>query len=396
MTQEEKEHWEYLVDTCKWAIPEIKHKWLTESGVHSTLMHLPEYESVCTSDSEEEIFVAATIRKLHQYAKEMFGFSPCEVEEADTSNWSPYYFQATGMHNQSFIGAVCGDIIGSVYEFNRTKDYNFELFTSRSRFTDDTVMTCAVADWLRKDSEHTHNGLIRAMREYSRKYPNMSYGNMFSIWLKSIHIAPYNSFGNGSAMRVSPVGFYAESLEEALELARISAEVTHNHPQGIIGAQAVAAAIYIMKAASIEDDIENGKEKVRKFLKEQYSYKVEYTEQEWEEHVKKYTFNETCQGSVPEAIYCALSSDSYEQAIRKAVSLGGDADTQAAIAGGIAAAFYPVPLDIISRCLERLTEDLIDVIDHFNSSIVYKEMLKNKEYPYSSKFKSLQMDSNDV
>lgn len=385
MTQEEKEHWEYLVDTCKWAIPEIKHKWLTAAGVHSTLRHLPDYERAVTSCKEEYKIIPDTIQKLYEYAKQMFDFTPQEIEEAGVHTCTSSYLKALATNNQSFIGAICGDIIGSVYEFNRTKDINFKLFTPSSRFTDDTVMTCAVADWLRNDSGHTHNELIKAMREYGRKYPNMSYGNMFNTWLKSIHIAPYNSFGNGSAMRVSPVGFYAESLEEALELAKISAEVTHNHPQGIIGAQAVAAAIYIMKAASIEDDIENGKEKVRKFLKEQYSYKVEYTEQEWEEHAKKYTFNETCQGSVPEAIYCALSSDSYEQAIRKAVSLGGDADTQAAIAGGIAAAFCPVPLDIISRCFERLTDDLIDVIDHFNSYVIYKEMLKSKEYSYSSK-----------
>ena len=385
MTQEEKDYCAYICDTCKNAQQQIKNKWLTASGTKGFIRHIPKYQNIQEApNSELYELTTSTIKELYQYVKLMFNLTPDEFEQIHSNNEQPYHW-ALATNNQSFIGAICGDIIGSVYEFNRTKDINFKLFTPSSRFTDDTVMTCAVADWLRNDSEHTHNGLIKAMREYGRKYPNMSYGNMFNTWLKSIHIAPYNSFGNGSAMRVSPAGFYADSLEEALELAKISAEVTHNHPQGIIGAQAVAAAIYIMKAASIEGDIETGKENVRKFLKKQYSYKVEYTEQEWKEHVKKYTFNETCQGSVPEAIYCALSSDSYEQAIRKAVSLGGDADTQAAIAGGIAAAFCPVPLDIISRCLERLTDDLIDVIGHFNSHVVYKEMLKNKEYPYSSK-----------
>jgi ADP-ribosylglycohydrolase len=170
-------------------------------------------------------------------------------------------------------------------------------------------------------------------------------------------------------MRISPIGFYANSLEEALKLAKISAEVTHNHPEGIKGAQAVAAITYIMKNASVNDNVDTALEEVKRFVKEHYSYKVEYTEEEWNEYSAKYNFNETCQGSVPEAIYCALSSDSYEQAIRKAVSLGGDADTQAAIAGGIISAYHPVPLSIIAKCLELLPDDLREIINTFNRTL---------------------------
>ena len=203
------------------------------------------------------------------------------------------------MQNKGIIGAVCGDIIGSAYEFHKTKDMNFKLFTPRSKFTDDTVMTCAEG-----------------------------------------HLtAPYNSFGNGSAMRVSPCGYYAKTLEEALELAQISAEVTHNHPEGIIGAQAVAASIFLLRN---DEWIEKGK----KFLKDFCFYDLDEIEKDWSDICKFYTFDVTCQGSVPEAIYCAIKNISspmgYEKTIREAVSLGGDADTQGAIAGGIAAAVCEV------------------------------------------------------
>ena len=371
MKEKEKQTLEYYVTLCKDAEQEIKNKMMTASSVHAYLRHLPKYnpKSPCP---EEYKFILITEAKLYEYANQMFGFSPDEIENVRTLKHERSYHLALTIPNQSFIGAICGDIIGSAYEFNQTKDINFNLFTRKSKFTDDTVMTCAVADWLMNDPEYTHEGLIKAMRQYGRKYPNVSYGTMFRNWLETRYIKPYNSFGNGSAMRVSPVGFYADSLEEALQLAKISAEVTHNHPEGIKGAQAVAAAIYMMKTASIDGDIDDGLIEVKKFLKEQFSYKSEYTEQEWSEHVQKYTFNETCQGSVPEAIYCALSSNDYEQAIRKAVFFGGDADTQAAIAGGVSAAFCPVPLSIIEECLKLLPEELRDVIFHFNSFIVTK------------------------
>ena len=258
------------------------------------------------------------------------------------------------MQNKGIIGAVCGDIIGSIYEFNSTKDPNFKLFTSQSTFTDDTVMTCAVAEWLIEDSKHSHEQLVKIMHRYGEEYPHRGYGGMFKQWLENKWTEPYNSFGNGSAMRVSPVGYYAKSLDEALQLAQISAEVTHNHPEGIIGAQAVAATIFLLR---------NGEwlEKGKKFLKEIEKNKVEI--------FRNYTFDVTCQGSVPEAIYCALPPGDYEDSIRIAISLGGDADTQAAIAGGIAASYSKVPDHILNECLDRLDPPLVDVIDKFNEFV---------------------------
>jgi ADP-ribosylglycohydrolase len=266
------------------------------------------------------------------------------------------------MQNKGIIGAVCGDIIGSIYEFNSTKDPNFKLFTSQSTFTDDTVMTCAVAEWLMNDPNHSHKKLIEIMHRYGEEYPHRGYGGMFKQWLENKWTEPYNSFGNGSAMRVSPVGYYAKSLEEALQLAQISAEVTHNHPEGIIGAQAVAATIYLLRN---DEWLEKGK----KFLKDFCFYDLDEIKKDWNDIREFYTFDVTCQGSVPEAIYCGVCCSLYEDSIRFAVSLGGDADTQAAIAGGIAASDLEVPDHILNECLDRLDPPLVDVIDKFNEFI---------------------------
>lgn len=268
------------------------------------------------------------------------------------------------MENKGIIGAICGDIIGSAYEFHKTKDMDFELFTPKSKFTDDTVMTCAVAEWLLTDPEHTHEKLIKIMHRYGDEYPHAGYGGMFREWLENHWTEPYNSFGNGSAMRVSPVAYYAKSLEEALQLAEISAEVTHNHPEGIIGAQAVAAAIYIMRMDGGFPHL--AWDKIADYVEKHFFYKINYRNSEWEEHVQNYSFDVTCQGSVPEAVKCALGSVDYEYCIRRAVSLGGDADTQAAITGGIVAAYRPVPEHILNPCLELLDPPLIDVIEQFN------------------------------
>ena len=266
------------------------------------------------------------------------------------------------MQNKGIIGAVCGDIIGSAYEFHKTKDYWFKLFTPQSKFTDDTVMTCAVAEWLMDDPKHSHEKLVEIMHRYGEEYPHRGYGGMFKQWLENKWTEPYNSFGNGSAMRVSPVGYYAKSLDEALQLAQISAEVTHNHPEGIIGAQAVAATIFLLR---------NGEwlEKGKKFLKEHCFYDLDEIEKNKVEIFRNYTFDVTCQGSVPEAIYCALPPGDYEDSIRIAISLGGDADTQAAIAGGIAASYSKVPDHILNECLDRLDPPLVDVIDKFNEFV---------------------------
>ena len=169
------------------------------------------------------------------------------------------------MENKGIIGSICGDIIGSAYEFHKTKDFDFKLFTPKSKFTDDTVMTCAVAEWLMEDANHTHEKLIKILHRYGELYPRAGYGGMFRKWLGNKWTEPYNSFGNGSAMRVSPVGYYAKSLDEALELAQISAEVTHNHPEGVIGAQAVAGVIYLFRSGEYS-------EKGKAFLKNHCFY----------------------------------------------------------------------------------------------------------------------------
>lgn len=367
----DKENWEKRVSLCKDAELRIKNKWLTASGTKAFLRHLPEYKNIINECPKKYEIVLNTIIKLYEYAKKMFNLTYDDLNEI-TNKKDTSYKLAMSINNQSFIGSICGDIIGSAYEFHKTKDINFKLFTPRSKFTDDTVMTCAVAEWLMVDPKHSHEQLIEIIHKYGKKYPNVSYGTNFRIWLETNKTKPYNSFGNGSAMRVSPCGYYAQSLSEALQLAKISAEVTHNHPEGIKGAQAVAAAVYMMKTASIKNSI-NIKE-IKNFLVKEYSYKMEYSEIEWKNHTEKYTFNETCQGSVPEAIYCALTSNNYEQTVRKAVSLGGDADTQAAIAGGIASAYYPVPLNILSECLKLLPDYLINIIDSFNSTVISREM----------------------
>lgn len=269
------------------------------------------------------------------------------------------------MQNKGIIGAVCGDIIGSAYEFRKTKDWNFRLFTPRSKFTDDTVMTCAVAEWLVEDPTHSHEQLVKIMHRYGEEYPHAGYGGMFKRWLENKWTEPYNSFGNGSAMRVSPCGYYAKSFDEAFQLAQISAEVTHNHPEGIIGAQAVAAMIYLLRSGEY---LEKGKV----FLKNHCFYDLDKIGENWATIQRDYSFDVTCQGSVPEAIYCAMknisSPEGYENTVREAVSLGGDADTQGAIAGGIAAAVCEVPEAILNECLDRLDPHLTDVIDRFNEA----------------------------
>ncbi len=268
------------------------------------------------------------------------------------------------MENKGIIGAVCGDIIGSFYEFIKTKDMNFKLFTPHSTFTDDTVMTCAVAEWLVEDPQHSHEQLVKIFHRYGEEYPHAGYGGMFSKWLANKWTEPYNSFGNGSAMRVSPVGFYAKTFAEALQLAQISAEVTHSHPEGIIGAQAVAACIFLLR--------NNEQHKIEDYLKDYCNYDMDQIRKNWETIRRKYFFDVTCKGSVPEAIYCALKNlgfpNGYERTVREAVSLGGDADTQAAIAGGIASAVCEVPDGILNECLNRIDPQLVDVIEKFNES----------------------------
>ena len=229
-------------------------------------------------------------------------------------------------------GAIIGDIVGSKYEFDNIKTKDFPFISQGCGFTDDSVMTIAVASALLQSRNEGHPFkplLVRKMQALGQKYPYAGYGGMFSSWLVEENPSPYNSFGNGSAMRVSPCGLIAVTLDEAIALAEASAEVTHNHPEGIKGAEATAAAIFLAKTGA-------SKEKIREYICEHY-YNLTQT---LDQIRPTYWFNETCQETVPQAIVAFLESESYEEAVRNAVSLGGDSDTLAAITGAIAWSFY--------------------------------------------------------
>jgi len=250
------------------------------------------------------------------------------------------------------LGAIAGDIIGSAYEWHSTKKIDFELFTPDSRFTDDTILTVAVADCILTGKDYTS-----AFQEYGHRYPNAGYGGMFLRWLASEKPKPYGSYGNGSAMRVSPVGFAFDTIERVLVEAKRSAEVTHSHPEGIKGAQAVASSVLLARQRESKDNI-------RRYIEQEFSYDLHQTLAEIRPH---YRFDETCQGSVPQSIIAFLESTDYEDAVRKAVSLGGDADTMACIAGGIAQAFYgSIPSSIITEARQTLDTDLLAIVDEFN------------------------------
>lgn len=257
------------------------------------------------------------------------------------------------------LGAIAGDSIGAPFEFHSATKADFDLL-SNPKFTDDTVMTLAVAKWLIIDPDHTHEKLVECMKELGRKYLAAGYGQKFLRWLISQKTEAYNSCGNGSAMRVSPCGFHAKTLEEALKLAKISAEVTHNHPEGIKGAQAIAACIFLARQGK-------SKEEIRNYVEANFDgYNLHRTLQE----VKAdYQYEVTCQKSVPESIICYLEANSYEQAIRNAILLKGDADTMACMAGAIAAATpgMDVPIEI-AYCIKQKVLDITlgTILSDFN------------------------------
>ena len=257
------------------------------------------------------------------------------------------------------LGGIAGDIIGSIYEFNPVRFKDFELFKSNSTYTDDTVMTIANAEWLLSKGV-----LMDIMRKYGHKYPGAGYGGMFYDWLKSRCPKPYNSFGNGSAMRVSPVGWAFETLEETLEAAKQSAEITHNHPEGIKGAQATAACIFMARTGK-------SKQEIKEYVETKFGYDLSRT---CNEIRPTYQFNESCQDTVPESIIAFLESTDFESAIRLTVSLGGDADTMGAITGAIAEAYYNViPEHIKNEVLKRLPEEFIIVLESFYNRFVSKK-----------------------
>lgn len=254
------------------------------------------------------------------------------------------------------LGAVAGDVIGSVYEHYRTKRMDFPFFPEGSRFTDDTVMTVANAYWLLYGED-----LARVMQRYGNRYPHAGYGGMFRKWLTEESPQPYRSFGNGSAMRVSPVGWAFDTLEETLEAASRSASVTHNHPEGIKGAQAVAACIFLARH-------NEAKQEIKAFVEQAFGYDLART---CDEIRPSYRFDSRCQGSVPESILAFLESTDYESAVRLAVSLGGDADTMGAIAGSIAEAYYGgVPEPIRQETLKRIPDEFTEVLKLFSERFV--------------------------
>ncbi len=266
------------------------------------------------------------------------------------------------MKNPNILGAICGDIIGSIYEFDPTKKYDFELLNPDMIYTDDTIITIAVADWIMNDPALSHERLVERMRFYGQQelWPKGGYGGNFLLWLTNDDPEPYGSWGNGSAMRVSPVGFAFDTLEETLRVAKISAEVTHNHPEGIKGAQATAAAIYLARTGKSKDDI-------RQYVEQTFGYDLSKT---CDDIRPDYEFESSCQETVPQAIIAFLDSKDYEDAIRLTVSLGGDADTMGAITGAIAAAYYnEVPDRIAEFTLKRLPENLRETFEKFSASM---------------------------
>ena len=255
---------------------------------------------------------------------------------------------------KGIIGAICGDIIGSTREFDPIKTKDFELFTEFSIFTDDTIMTLAIAEWLIRN-KNSSDVLIKELQYWGNMYPNAGYGRMFIDWLCEFHPKPYNSWANGSAMRVSPCAWAADSLKEAQELARFSSVVTHNHPEGIKGALATVDAIYLARTGFTKDEI-------KEHVESEYEYDLDRS---LDEIRPDYSFDVSCAGSVPESIICFLDAKDFEDTVRNAVSLGGDADTQAAIAGSIASAYWDVPKSIADEAIGRLDSGLYKVFIEF-------------------------------
>ncbi len=254
---------------------------------------------------------------------------------------------------RNIFGAIIGDIVGSRFEWHNCKSINFDLFAENCKPTDDTIMTIAVAEWLSTGQE-----LAKLLYKWGNAYPNAGYGGLFRKWLlkgKPEDLKPYNSYGNGSGMRVSPCGFFATSLDEALELAQKSAEITHNHPEGIKGAQAIASAIFLSRAGY-------EKAEIKLFIERGFGYDLSRT---CDEIRPTYNFDVSCQGSCPEAIIAFLESTDYESAIRLAISLGGDSDTIACMTGGMAGAFYGVPANIIEQALPYLDNHQTTAIEKF-------------------------------
>ncbi len=264
-------------------------------------------------------------------------------------------------------GAIIGDIVGSRFEHKNYRKKDFSLFSAHSYFTDDTLMTLAVAKALckcgRAPDIALYNETIRCMRVIGAKYPYAGWGLSFAKWLKAENPQPYQSFGNGAAMRISPVGEYARSEEEAKRLSRIVTAVSHDHPEGLKGAECVAMCVYLAKNGT-------GKEQIFQRVKEEYY--PEIASLSCENLSKVYTFDESCRGTVPQALTCFFEGKDFEDAIRNAISIGGDSDTVAAIAGGVAEAFFGIPTALIDVAKLYLDDDLLQLAEN-----IEKEWEKN-------------------
>ena len=275
------------------------------------------------------------------------------------------------------IGAITGDIVGSIYEWRNIKHKNFELFGPDNFFTDDSVLTIALMDAIFRNENYGD-----VLKLYYTQYPNAGYGGSFHKWASSEECEPYNSWGNGSAMRTSAVGYAYNTLEEVLDKAKHFASFTHNHPEGIKGAQATSAAIFMARSGS-------SKEKIRQYIATQFDYDLNRT---LESIRPTYIFDVSCQGTVPEAIIAFLESVDFEDAIRNAISLGGDSDTLACITGGIAEAFYDgVPASIANQSIGYLNDDLSVVVSNFYNKYCSKKVVQSTQKP-----KKLQKQMNIV
>ena len=265
-------------------------------------------------------------------------------------------------------GAILGDIIGSPFEFDQgNKSKEFPLFSKNATFTDDSVMTIAVGYAFldvqpNADIEWIRHRLISSMKQYGRMFPYAGYGGMFRRWLKCDDPQPYGSFGNGSAMRVSSIAWLYNDIETVRSMARLSAEVSHNHPEGIKGAEATASAIFLARTGK-------SKAEIKRYIENEFGYDLSRT---CDEIRPSYHHVESCQETVPEAITAFLEGESFENVIRTAVSLGGDCDTLTCIAGGIAEGFYGVPEDLKQECRNRLPKELLDVLNKFETTIANK------------------------
>lgn len=263
-----------------------------------------------------------------------------------------------------YIGALIGDYSGSKYEWSNFHGAITDKmdFIETGKFTDDSVLTIATMDWINNDIKYGKNhGFAPYLRMWAKRYPNAGYGGKFRIWVDSDSNEPINSFGNGAGMRVSPCAYYANTLEECLELAKQSAEATHNHPEGVKGAQAIAEAIYLARSGA-------GKDGIKKVIEEDFGYELD---KELDEiGTKAHKFDATCQVTVPEAIICFLKSSNFLDAIRNAIYIGGDTDTVAAMAASIAEAYYGIPHFIEETMKEKLPEDFKEVIYKFNENML--------------------------